>query len=45
LWAEFGKRRDEMDECYEKAADGKRHICKFCTGQAHIISFFSGKFN
>ncbi|KAL6900420.1 acyl-CoA N-acyltransferase [Trichoderma evansii] len=26
LWDEFGKRRDEMDECYEKAADGKRHI-------------------
>ncbi|KAH8120896.1 hypothetical protein ACSS6W_009758 [Trichoderma asperelloides] len=26
LWTEFGKRRDEMDECYEKAADGKRHI-------------------
>lgn len=29
LWTEFGKRRDEMDECYEKAADGKRHICRF----------------
>lgn len=26
LWTEFGKRRDEMDECYEKVADGKRHI-------------------
>ncbi|KAM0517692.1 hypothetical protein ACHAPE_004665 [Trichoderma viride] len=26
LWTEFGKRRDEMDECYERAADGKRHI-------------------
>ncbi|KAM0249342.1 hypothetical protein ACHAQJ_009103 [Trichoderma viride] len=26
LWAEFGERRDEMDECYEKAADGKKHI-------------------
>lgn len=30
LWTEFGKRKDEMDECYEKAADGKRHICRFC---------------
>ncbi|PON20894.1 hypothetical protein TGAM01_v210293 [Trichoderma gamsii] len=26
LWTEFGRRRDEMDECYERAADGKRHI-------------------
>lgn len=31
LWTEFGKRRDEMDECYEKAADGKRHICRSCS--------------
>lgn len=35
LWTEFGKRRDEMDECYEKAADGKRHVCRFCPSLFH----------
>jgi hypothetical protein len=29
LWTEFRKRADEMDECYEKTADGKKHICWF----------------
>lgn len=36
LWTEFGKRRDEMDECYEKAANGKKHICRFCPSPTGI---------
>ena len=29
LWDEFcNPRGDEMDECYEKAAKGERHLCK-----------------
>lgn len=37
LWDEFGKRRDEMDECYEKAANGKRHICEFSLSPTEIL--------
>lgn len=29
LWEEFNKKQVAMDGCYEKAADGKRHVCKF----------------
>lgn len=28
LWEEFNEKQVAMDGCYEKAADGKRHICK-----------------
>ncbi|KAH0493496.1 hypothetical protein TgHK011_000161 [Trichoderma gracile] len=29
LWEEFDGKQVAMDECYEKAADGRRHICLF----------------
>lgn len=29
LWEEFNEKQVAMDGCYEKAADGKRHICRF----------------
>jgi hypothetical protein len=28
LWKSFNERSDEMDACYERAANGKRHYCK-----------------
>lgn len=36
LWEEFNGKQVAMDGCYEKAADGKRHICRFS------IFFFFG---
>lgn len=29
LWDRFCERTEEVDSCYEKGADGKRHICEF----------------
>lgn len=29
LWAKFNEREDEMEACYQNAAKGERHFCKF----------------
>jgi hypothetical protein len=36
LWDRFSKRDDEMDACYEKEIEGKRHICTCPTASCGV---------